>query len=158
MKFWKSDADCVRDYLDLKEMSWGQKLAVSSFAIGPILVTIPIIRGCSNCWNAYTLVCWRIVLVAWWPALAAELTKYTRGYLAERRGCEPSINELGSIPQVTKGIVITFAILATILLSMTVLLHRKDLFAPFMMVGLFFFNLSSYTSARFRASHPRTAA
>jgi hypothetical protein len=153
MRLWQSEASCVRGYLDLMAMSWGERISVFSTIIVPIIATAVFARGIQVYGHTVALYFWNGILVFWWLIPISQIMNYSRGFRAYKRGVDPLTSKVPTThPSASR--VIAWAALALFATGLALLEHHShDYLFPIACAANFFLFLSGYMVSRSRASH-----
>lgn len=156
MAIWATDESCVRDLKTFRVMPWSSKLMDLSFILFPIGLTwIAYLyrtdgQDDARFWSWLAGFCWLVPLKVF--------VTYIRGHYAERRGVPPAPpgRRLNLVFVKWFTIMIGIATVLIVLLQGLVPLHHnvnhsREWWANvFVLVSLFFTNLSMYTRNRYR--------
>lgn len=155
MAIWESDESCVRDLKTFRAMPWSSKLMDLSFVLFPLGLTwIAYLyrtdgQDDARIWSWLAGFCWLVPFKV--------ILTYVRGHYAERRGLQPAPPVQRPNLEFMKWFTIIIGVLAVLIVLLQWLVplhhtvnHSREWWANiFLLVSLFFLNLSTYTRSRY---------
>jgi hypothetical protein len=152
---WATNESCVRDLKTFRAMPWSSKLMDVSFIVFPLGLT----------WIAYLYRTdgqddarfWSWLAGFCWLVLFKVILTYVRGHYAGRQGVPPAPSGQRPNLEFMKWFTIFLGIAAVLIILLPWLLpihhtvnHPRERWAnDFLLVSLFFTNLSMYTRSRY---------
>jgi len=152
---WESNESCVRDLKTFRAMPWSSKLMYLS----GVLVYVGFTWVAYSEWTdgQHDARFWGWLVVLLWLVYALEILTYVRGHYAGRQGVPPAPSGQRPNLEFMKWFTIFLGIAAVLIILLPWLLpihhtvnHPRERWAnDFLLVSLFFTNLSMYTRSRY---------